>query len=63
MAIIETSRTKIVARLEREGWELKRHGAKHDIYAKPGGPVVQVPRHRQLSIGVAREIAERAGWL
>ena len=62
MPVIETSRAKIVARLEREGSELRRHGAKHDIYARPGFGVVQVPRHRELTIGVAREIAERAGW-
>jgi hypothetical protein len=31
VSVPETSRTKIVARLEREGWQL-RHGGRHDIY-------------------------------
>ena len=64
MPVIETDRSKIVRRLEREGWEQVRHGAEHDVYkhvAKPG--VVSVPRHRTLSTGVARQIAKTAGWI
>jgi mRNA interferase HicA len=59
----ETNRAKIVARLEREGWQL-RHGGKHDIYQHrrfPGRAIV-VPRHRTLSPGVARQIARAAEW-
>jgi len=47
----------------REGWELSRHGGEHDVYRHPARGVVSVPRHRTLSIGVARSIAKVAGWL
>jgi len=58
----ETNRTKIVARLEREGW-IARHGGEHDVYKHPvrKGRII-VPRHRVLSPGVARAIAKVAGW-
>jgi predicted RNA binding protein YcfA (HicA-like mRNA interferase family) len=60
---IETSRTKLVTRLEGEGWELIRSGAEHDVYRHPtkSGTIV-VPRHRTLSTGVARHIVKTAGW-
>jgi len=58
----ETNRTKVVARLKREGW-IERHGGGHDVYKHPSklGRIV-VPRHRELSPGVARAIARQAGW-
>jgi predicted RNA binding protein YcfA (HicA-like mRNA interferase family) len=58
----ETSRRKIVARLRREGWQ-EEHGGEHDKYKHPQrkGRII-VPRHNTLSPGVAREIAEKAGW-
>jgi predicted RNA binding protein YcfA (HicA-like mRNA interferase family) len=57
----ETSRTKVVARLERDGW-VGRHGG-HDVYKHPARPGrIIVPRHRTLSLGVARAIAKVAGW-
>jgi predicted RNA binding protein YcfA (HicA-like mRNA interferase family) len=60
---LECNRSKVAARLEREGW-VARHGGKHDVYKHPQrrGRIV-MPRHRVLSPGVAREIAEAAGWL
>jgi predicted RNA binding protein YcfA (HicA-like mRNA interferase family) len=62
--VVETNRTKVVAQLQREGWEL-RHGGRHDIYIHPQFPdrAVVVPRHRTLSPGVARAIAKAAGWI
>ena len=64
MPSVERSRTRIVARLVREGWELARHGHEHDIYRHPrGGGLIVVPRHRELTPGVARSIAKKAGWL
>jgi predicted RNA binding protein YcfA (HicA-like mRNA interferase family) len=63
MSPIEISRAKIVRRLEREGWVLARAGAEHDLFKRPGQPgTIVVPRHRALSIGVARQIAKTAGW-
>jgi hypothetical protein len=62
MVAIETTRTKIAARLRREGWT-ERHGGDHDVFShteKPGRIVV--PRQRVVSMGVARAIAKQAGW-
>jgi predicted RNA binding protein YcfA (HicA-like mRNA interferase family) len=60
----ETNVRKITARLEREGW-IKAHGGRHDKYEHPKHPDVTliVPRHRELSPGVARDIAKKAGWI
>ncbi len=59
----ETERSKIVGRLEREGW-VSESGAKHDKYAHPEKPglKIMVPRHKTLTPGVARNIAKAAGW-
>lgn len=60
----EVRRSKIVKRLEAEGWLLRRHGVEHDIYKHPDrAGTISVPRHRELSPGVARSIARAAGWL
>ncbi|HVB90449.1 MAG TPA: type II toxin-antitoxin system HicA family toxin [Beijerinckiaceae bacterium] len=63
MPSFETNRTKIVARLSREGWTARQDGG-HDVFkhAERPGRVV-VPRHRELTIGVARAIAKQAGWI
>lgn len=60
----ETNTRKVVARLEREGW-LKVHGGHHDKFEHPSHPglTLIVPRHRELSPGVARDIAKKAGWI
>ena len=65
MGTIETNRAKIVSRLTADGWTLARHGSGHDVYTHPtlSPPPVIVPRHRELSPGVARQIAKTAGWL
>ena len=62
MAKPETSRRKIVSRLESEGWEARNGGA-HDVFvhAEKKGRII-VPRHNELSPGVARQIAKAAGW-
>ena len=60
--MIETNAKKVAARLKREGWTTKG-GGRHDIYRhreKPGRIVV--PRHKDISINVARSIAKLAGW-
>ena len=60
---METSRTKVVQRLERDGWQ-NRGGGSHDKFTHPNKPgaIIVVPRHRELSPGVARQIAKVAGW-
>jgi predicted RNA binding protein YcfA (HicA-like mRNA interferase family) len=62
MASLQTNRSKVVARLEREGWFCRAGGA-HDVYkhAARAGRII-VPRYRELSPGVARAIAKAAGW-
>jgi len=62
MPKIETNRARIIKRLEQEGWTLARNGAEHDLWRREKA-VVAVPRHRELSPGVARSIAKTAGWL
>jgi predicted RNA binding protein YcfA (HicA-like mRNA interferase family) len=60
---LDTNRSTVVARLEREGWVV-RQGGDHDVFKHPARPGrIVVPRHRVLSIGVARAIAKSAGWL
>ena len=60
----ETNTRKVIARLEREGWN-NIGGGRHDKFEKPGKPglTLIVPRHRELSPGVARDIARKAGWI
>ena len=59
---METSTAKIIKRLKQDGWWLERNGKEHDIYRHSEKGEVQVPRHRNLSAGVARSIAKKAGW-
>jgi predicted RNA binding protein YcfA (HicA-like mRNA interferase family) len=60
----ETNTRKIIARLEREGWKLI-HGGRHDKLEHPARPEITLilPRHREVSFGVARDIAKKAGWI
>ena len=62
-AHVETNRNKIVRRLARDGW-LNRGGGSHDVFTHPSRPgvIIVVPRHRELSPGVSRQIAKQAGW-
>ncbi|TRB02596.1 addiction module toxin, HicA family [Rhizobium rhizogenes] len=60
--LMEINAAKVIKRLKEEGWAFDRHGAAHDIYRHPEKGFVQVPRHRQLSPGVAGSIAKKAGW-
>ncbi len=62
MSSPETNRAKIVRRLETEGWK-NEGGTNYDKYTKPGMTIpILLPRHRTLSIGVAKNIAKAAGW-
>lgn len=58
----ETVTREITVRLKAEGW-VGEHGGEHDIYRHPTKPGrIVVPRHREQSPGVARQIARIAGW-
>jgi predicted RNA binding protein YcfA (HicA-like mRNA interferase family) len=60
----ETNTRKIIARLEREGWKML-HGGRHDKFEHPARAEITLilPRHREVSSGVARDIAKKAGWI
>jgi predicted RNA binding protein YcfA (HicA-like mRNA interferase family) len=64
MPAAETNTRKVVRRLESEGW-VRVAGGKHDKFEHPAkaGVLVIVPRHKELSPGVARSIAKIAGWI
>ena len=57
----ETNTAKIIARLQNEGWE-NIGGTKHSKFRKPGFRTIMVPRHREVTPGVAGSIAKAAGW-
>jgi predicted RNA binding protein YcfA (HicA-like mRNA interferase family) len=61
VATLETNTRKIIRRLGHEGW-VNVGGSKHDVFRHADGRKIIVPRHRTQSIGVARGIAEKAGW-
>ncbi len=63
MASVERETRKIISRLEREGWT-RIHGGKHDKFEHPdkSGVLIVVPRHKEVSIGVAKDTADKAGW-
>ena len=44
--------------LKRNGWTLKRHGAKHDIYSK-GNERESIVRHRETDEELAKSIIKR----
>ncbi len=55
-------RRDIIKKLEAEGWSLKRPGAEHDIYYKPGAKrPVPVKRHREIPDQEAELIFKEAG--
>ena len=60
---VETNTRRIIARLSREGWT-KIGGGSHDKFSNAARPgiLIIVPRHREVSLGVARDIAKKAGW-
>jgi predicted RNA binding protein YcfA (HicA-like mRNA interferase family) len=63
MPHIETSRRRIVQRLQQDGW-VEDGGAKHAMFRHPDKPgAIIVPRHNTLTPGVARSIAKAAEWI
>jgi hypothetical protein len=60
----ETNTRKVIARQEREGL-IKTHGGRHDTFDHLELPEITliVLRHRELSLGVARDIGKKAGWI
>jgi predicted RNA binding protein YcfA (HicA-like mRNA interferase family) len=61
---VETNTRKIVRRLEADGWR-NLGGGSHERFVcddRPGD-MIFIPRHREVSPGVARSIARAAGWI
>lgn len=50
----------LIKLLEKNGWELKRHGSNHDIYVKDGVRE-SIVRHRETDEELARAIIKRRG--
>jgi predicted RNA binding protein YcfA (HicA-like mRNA interferase family) len=64
MAFLKNSR-EIVARLQQEGWTLRRITGSHHHFHKEGSRyIVTVPHpRRDLPLGTVRSIYRQAGWL
>ena len=60
---LETNTRKIITRLGREGWH-NIGGGRHDKFehSERSALLLMMPRHREVSVGVARDIAKKAGW-
>ena len=64
MPKVEARTREIVARLEKDGW-VNIGGGSHDRFVSERRPgvMITVPRHKELSSGVARSIAKAVGWI
>jgi predicted RNA binding protein YcfA (HicA-like mRNA interferase family) len=62
--VVETKKRKVVNRLKADGGIIIA-GGEHDKYEHPElpGMLIVIPRHTELSAGVARSIAKQAGWI
>lgn len=63
--MLERNSNKIVARLQKEGWQLVAVKGSHHKFRQPEtGKIIIVPHPRKdLPTGTARNIAKFAGWL
>ena len=53
-------RKDLIKLLEKNGWTLIRNGANHDVYSN-GTNIEPIPRHREISELLAKEIIKRQG--
>ena len=60
---MERNSAKIKRRLESEGWALKSVRGSHHKFVREGKVVILVHPKKDVSVGVARDIAKKAGWL
>jgi len=61
--VLETNSRKIIARLEREGFELVAVRGSHHKFRKGAVTLVVPHPKKDLPKGTARAIAKQAGWL
>ena len=60
---MERNSQKILRKLKKEGWELRNIVGSHHQFIK-GSKRLTVPHPKKdLSFGVARQIAKTAGWI
>ena len=55
------SRKKVLKALQDKGCRFLREGGRHTMLANATGGRVEVPRHREIKRGTARNIARQAG--
>jgi predicted RNA binding protein YcfA (HicA-like mRNA interferase family) len=55
------SRKKVLKALHDKGCRFLREGSRHTILESAAGGRVEVPRHRDVKPGTARNIARQAG--
>lgn len=51
-------RRDLINKLKNDGWQLIRHGANHDVYAK-GSKTEPIERHREIPENLAHRILKR----
>jgi len=61
--VLETNSRKIIARLQREGFELVAVRGSHHKFRKGAVTLVVPHPKKDLPKGTARAIAKQAGWL
>ena len=54
------NRKKLIDKLTKNGWYLKRNGGNHDIYTN-GIKTIPIPRHSDINEFTARGIMKQAG--
>ena len=55
-------RGELIRLLKKEGCQLKRHGAKHDIYVNPvTGQKQPIPRHSEIDEALVKHIKKYLG--
>jgi predicted RNA binding protein YcfA (HicA-like mRNA interferase family) len=61
---IETNKASLVKRLKGDGWE-SHGGTNHEKFKHPTKKehVIVLPYHRDISIGVARQVHQQAGYI
>ncbi len=60
---METNSTKILKRLQKEGWVIERIKGSHHILKKDGKTIILPHPKKDLPKGTARDINKRAGWI
>jgi predicted RNA binding protein YcfA (HicA-like mRNA interferase family) len=53
-------RRELERRLREHGWQLSRHGKRHDVWVR-GEREIAVPRHTEVNEYTARAILHEAG--